>query len=261
MKLIWLLVVFLIPGVLKKQGAEPGTERFCKEYKDEIYQRYKEVPVLCYHNIKDTSAKEDLLWIGKSEFEEQLRSLHDSGYHTILPEQLYQYLTTGAALPAKPVMLTFDDSHEGHFSIARPILDRYGFKGAFFITTAYIGKKNYLTADQIKELSDKGHAIAAHTYDHPFITTLKGKQWDKQIDIPKQKLEKITGLKIEYFAYPYGVWNEEAINELKGRGIKAAFRLYGKKSETESLFTIRRLMVSGGLSGIDLERHMKTYFH
>ena len=261
MKLIWLLVIFFIPNALKEQAVGISTENFHYKFNPENYQAHKEVPVLCYHNIKDTSAKEDLLWIGKIEFEQQVKSLYDSGYHTILPDQLYQYLIAGATLPAKPVMLTFDDSHEGHYSIVRPILDKYGFKGVFFITTAYIDKKNYLTTAQIKELSDKGHVIGAHTYDHPIITKLKGKQWDKQIDMPKKKLEKITGQKIEYFAYPYGVWNTEAINELKERGIKAAFRLYGRKTETESLFTIRRLMVSGGLSGIDLEKHIKTYFH
>lgn len=228
--------------------------------KEKIDLSHKEIPALCYHNININSTKEDPLWIGETAFNEQMKALHDSGYHTILPDQLYQYLTTGATLPTKPILLSFDDSHEGHFSTARPILNKYGFKGVFFIMTVCIGKKNYLTASQIKNLSDSGHVIGCHTYDHPVITTLKGNEWEKQIDTPKLELEKITGKRVEYFAYPYGVWNESAIIELKYRGMKSAFQLTDKESEKEPLFTIRRLMVSGNWSGAELQRHMKATF-
>ena len=41
--------------------------------------------------------------------------LADSGYHTILPDQLYDYLTKGTPLPSKPIMLTFDDTDLDQF--------------------------------------------------------------------------------------------------------------------------------------------------
>jgi len=58
--------------------------------------------------------------------------LADSGYHAILPDQLYAYLTTGASLPSKPVMITFDDGDLDQYETALPELDKYGFKASFF---------------------------------------------------------------------------------------------------------------------------------
>jgi peptidoglycan/xylan/chitin deacetylase (PgdA/CDA1 family) len=206
---------------------------------------YTEIPVLCYHNITANSEKESDYRISSFHFEQQVKALADSGYHTILPGQLYDHLTKGIPLPSKPVMLTFDDTHESHYSIAAPVLEKYGFRGVFFIMTVCIGKRNYLTADQIKMLAERGHAIQCHTYDHPSVKNISGEQWEQQIDKPVKKLEAITGKRVEYFAYPFGIWSEAAIIELKKRGIKAAFRLTGKKSSTEPLYTIKRMLVPG----------------
>lgn len=223
-------------------------------------QGLNRIPVLCYHHITKESEKENPLWIGEERFNGHIKMLRDSGYHTILPEQLYRHFTKGTALPSRPILITFDDTHEAQFSIAKSVLDRYGFKGVFFIMTVCIGKKNYMTAGQIKTLAENGHAIGAHTYDHPFVTTLKGNEWEKQIDKPKQILERMTGQPVEYFAYPNGLWNDVAIGELKTRGIKAAFQLTGKQSKTEPLFTLQRLMVSGQWSSAVLHRNIKVIF-
>jgi len=176
-------------------------------------------------------------------FNAQMKMLSDSGYHTILPGQLYDYLTRGSALPSKPIMLSFDDSHEEHFSIAAREMKKYGFKGVFFIMTIAIDKPNYLSSEEIKSLSDEGHTIACHTYDHPLLTKLRDNEWTKEIDEPRRQLEKIIGKPVYYFAYPYGGWNERAIAELKKSGIKAAFQLSEQQSQTDPLFTIRRIMV------------------
>ncbi len=260
MKFICFLSLFFIFCGVKKDSVLFAPAVNGDRFTQKIYGDRKQIPVLCYHNIKKEPVKEDLLWISEAGLNEQMKMLYNSGYHTVLPDQLNQYLTTGTALPTKPVLLSFDDTHEEHFSIVVPILNRYRFKAVFFPMTVSIGKKNYMTAAQIKTLSDSGHAIGCHTWNHPSITTLKGKEWEQQIDKPKLLLEKITGKPVKYFAYPYGAWNDTAIMELKKRGIKAAFQLTGKQSEKEPLFTIRRLMVSGSWSGAQLQRHMKATF-
>jgi peptidoglycan/xylan/chitin deacetylase (PgdA/CDA1 family) len=220
----------------------------------------KQVPILCYHNISKNEYKEDLLWISEARLDEQLKTLHDSGYHTILPEDLYQYMVNNGSLPSKPIMLSFDDSHEAHFSIVANVLKKYNYKAVFFVMTVCMGKKGYLTASQVKDLSDNGHTIGGHTYDHPMLTTLHGKQWEQQIDKPKQALEKITGKPVDFFAYPYGAWNNSDIPELKKRGINAAFQLLGKQSASDPLFSIRRIMVSGKLTGNKLLQDISEAF-
>src|ERR1700754_3537404 len=103
----------------------------------------KQVPIFCYHQIRDwrptdsKTAKDYIMPIAS--FKEHIKMLHDSGYHTILPDQLYDYLTKGTALPSKPIMLTFDDTDLDQFEIARPTLQKYGFKGVYFIMTVSLG--------------------------------------------------------------------------------------------------------------------------
>ncbi len=84
----------------------------------------KQVPVVCWHQIRDWRPKDsknanDYI-VQIAAFKEHIKMLADSGYHTILPDQLYAYLTTGAALPKKPIMLTFDDTDEDQYTIAAP---------------------------------------------------------------------------------------------------------------------------------------------
>src|ERR1700761_1874549 len=148
----------------------------------------KQVPILCYHQIRDwrpTDKKVDKDYIiPPAAVRAHLKMLADSGYHTILPDQLFDYLTKGTPLPSKPIMLTFDDTDKDQWDIARPEMKKYGFKGVFFIMTVSIGKvKHYMNAEQIKQLSDEGNAIESHTWNHSNFKKLStDKDWEIQLE-------------------------------------------------------------------------------
>ncbi|HYE55536.1 MAG TPA: polysaccharide deacetylase family protein [Chitinophagaceae bacterium] len=224
----------------------------------------EQVPVLCYHRLRawKPNEKESMkaYIVPIENFKAQIKMLADSGYHAITPAEYYDYLLYGKALPAKPVMLTFDDTSEEHYTVAATELEKYGFKGAFFIMTVSLGRPGYMSKEQVKELSDKGHTIASHTYDHHNVRKYEGEDWDAQMLKPKLKLEAITGKPVDYFAYPFGEWKPEAIPELQKRNYKAAFQLVGKRDSTAPLYTIRRMIVPGGWDGSKLHKWMKTNF-
>lgn len=225
----------------------------------------KEVPILCYHQIRDwtatdsKSAKDYIIPV--EAFKSHLKLLADSGYHSILPDQLYNYLAFGDPLPEKPVMLTFDDTDDDQFTIAAPEMKKYGFKGVFFIMTVSINRPKYMTTEQIKQLSDDGQVIGSHTWDHHNVKKYVGEDWVIQIEKPTKKLEEITGKHPDYFAYPFGLWNPEAIPELKKRGFKAAYILSTKRDPNDPLFTIRRIIASGYWSSSTLYKSMINSFH
>lgn len=208
-----------------------------------------QVPILCYHQIRNWTASDGK--VGKdyivptAEFRSQMKMLADSGYHTILPDQLYNYLAYGAKLPEKPIMLTFDDTKLDQWTVAIPELKKYGFKGVFFIMTVSLGRPNYLSREQVKKMSDAGHVIGSHTYDHQNVKKYQGDDWVTQIEKPTKTLQEVTGKDIKYFAYPFGLWNKEAIPQLKKRGFSSAFILAEKRDENDPLFTIRRIIASG----------------
>ncbi len=223
-----------------------------------------QVPVLCYHQVRDwkpTDSKTARDYIVPVDaFREQIRMLADSGYHTITPDELYEYLTTGAPLPEKPVMLTYDDTDFEQYSVAKPEMDKYNFKGVFFIMTVSLGRPHYMSKAQVKELSDQGHTIGTHTWDHKNVKKYDEKDWITQVEKPTRMLETLTGKPVKYFAYPFGLWNTDAIAPLRQIGFKAAFQLSTVRDEQEPLYTIRRIIVPGTWSGNTLRNVMKRSF-
>jgi len=153
-----------------------------------IYAK-EEVPVLCYHRIDD-GRKGDYT-VSKETFAAHMKILADSGYHAILPAQLYDYLVYNKALPLKPVMITFDDSRVEHAAIAAPIMEKHGFRGVFFIMTITYNKKNYMTKEQIIQLAKAGHTIGLHSWDHTMVIKYKdAADWKKEVTDPKKSLKQ-----------------------------------------------------------------------
>ncbi len=224
----------------------------------------KQVPVLCYHHIREPKPGESETFksysVTPAQFAEQMKALKDSGYETILPDQLYNYLLHNGPLPPKPLMISFDDTDEEQFTIGAKEMKKNGFKGVFFIMTVSIGKPNYMTKEQIKELSDEGNAVESHTWDHHMVTKYKGNDWNIQFIKPRKTIEDLTGKAADYFAYPYGVWNEAAFPEMKKAGFKMAFNLSTKRDSTQPLYTVRRMMVPTQWSTKGMMRVMKETF-
>ncbi|MES2375135.1 MAG: polysaccharide deacetylase family protein [Bacteroidota bacterium] len=256
---ISLLALFLLLNVSVNAQTNPA-----------VIMARKQVPILCYHQIRDwrpkdsKNAKDYIVQI--AEFKKHIKMLADSGYHTILPDQLYAYLTTGAALPKKPIMLTFDDTDEDQYTIAAPELKKYGYKAVYFVMTVSIGRPHYMTKEQVKALSDAGNIIGSHTWDHHMTSKYKHNpdpkkdDWTIQIDKPTKKLEEITGKKITYFAYPFGIWNKSGFPELHKRGFKIAFALADKRDPNDPLMCVRRILDSGYWTAKTLSNSIRNSF-
>jgi peptidoglycan/xylan/chitin deacetylase (PgdA/CDA1 family) len=255
------VILFVCAGYVLKPSNKPATKKISlpvaatavtsdkTSFRNSDILNRQQIPVLCYHQIRDWRATDskrakDYI-VPVAVFKQQLKMLADSGYHTISPDELYDYLTKGSPLPSKPIMLTYDDTDLGQFTVAYPEMQKYNFKGLFFIMTVSLNRPNYMTREEVKQLSDAGNIIGSHTWDHHNVKQYKGNDWKVQLDKPTQQLETITGKPIRYFAYPFGLWNEQAIPELKKRDFKAAFQLITKRDQQEPLYTIRRIIVPG----------------
>ena len=142
-------------------------------------------------------------------------------------------------------MLTFDDTDLEQFTVAAPEMKKHGFKGVFFIMTVSLGRPRYMSIEQVKQLADEGHVIGSHTWDHHNVKQYQPKDWITQLEKPVKQLESITGKPVKYFAYPFGLWNEQAIPYLKQKGMLAAFQLSTKRDQRDPLYTIRRIIIPG----------------
>lgn len=226
-----------------------------------IRRSTQHVPALCYHQVRDWGSNDSKTArpyiIPVSTFKAHMKLLHDSGYHTILPGQLVNYLLHGNALPEKPVLLTFDDGSASQYLHALPELDKYGFKAVFFIMTVTLDRPAYMSKKQIKSLSDEGHIIGCHTWDHDKVTQYNDNDWNIQLTLPTHILEQITGKPVDCFSYPFGAWDQRAIEQLQKHGYTTAFQLAGMQNKKAPQYTIRRIIADSRWSASQLNEAIR----
>lgn len=119
------------------------------------------------------------------------------------------------------VSFTFDDGGESFITNAAPILEKYGFRGVFFVSTGYIGNKGFLDAEQIKELAKRGHRIGSHSHSHPErMTALSSKEIQDEWSISQMMLNEVLGYKPTLASIPNGYSSPEVIKSMVSSGIK-----------------------------------------
>lgn len=92
------------------------------------------IPVLCYHNVSDCDGH------SPRRFEEHLAAIRDAGYRSISARELVAGMRADAPLPDKACVLTFDDCHLSNWTVAAPLLAKYGLTATFFCVTDFIGQ-------------------------------------------------------------------------------------------------------------------------
>ena len=226
-----------------------------------ILKRAPQVPVLNYHQVRDWTVRDstqDRPYIMPvATFASQMDYLAQHGYHSISPDQLLAHLTTGAALPSKPVLLTFDDADENQWTNAVPVLKAHHFTATFFIMTVVLNKTNYMSDAQLRALDHAGMTIGGHTWDHHRVDRYSGSDWQIQIVRPTERLQRILGHPVRYFAYPYGVWKPDAFAHLEASGYWAAFQLNQDPVDASApLYTLQRQIADPYWSTAQFAAHL-----
>lgn len=177
------------------------------------------IPSLMYHKVggfpKGSRLKK--LWVTTAEFRRQMLYLKDRGYTAMTFTELRDAELGRRPLPAKPVLVTFDDGYANNYTEAYPVLRELGMKGNIFLVFETIGIHNawhdpateawidMLTWDQVKEMQDSGAVeMGSHTMRHRHLPSISLEDARWEIFESKQRLEGKLGREIVGFAYPYG---------------------------------------------------------
>ncbi len=240
--LVFLLALTAVIGsvylIFKKYGADELYAIFPKELApaqiEKIIQNLPEekpaenalkIPIFIYHSIRPhiptESKNQDAYDITPELFEEQLSYLKNNEYSAISLDELAHEIEDGKA-PPKQVILTFDDGWHNQYKYAFPLLKKYNMIGVFFIYTNPIGKKHFLTWDEIKEMSAAGMTIGDHTLSHPYLKTISMDAIKKEITNSKKIIEDNIGKPVLHFASPFGYTNEKIMTLVKEAGYETA---------------------------------------
>ena len=112
----------------------------------------------------------------------------------------------------KALFLNFYDDEKDQFINAKPILDKYGFKGTFFIVCSWAGSNNTdrMTWQDISQLYREGHDIESHTMTHKVLDNLSPAALEYEVGQSKQCLHDHIGVYPTVFSPPHGKGSKNA---------------------------------------------------
>ena len=111
----------------------------------------------------------------------------------------------------KYIALTFDDGPSRKYTpILLDGLKERGVHATFFL----MGKNIEGEEDIVKRMSEEGHLIGNHSYEHIQLTKAGAKAVCEAVEHTQEQIEAITGKRPEYIRPPYGDWNEELEEEI-----------------------------------------------
>lgn len=212
--------------------------------------RVAPAPILMYHHITDlpddASAGQREYAVSPARFEEQLRYLTEHGYESVSLYDVIRYLQGEGTLPAKAVAITFDDGYRDNAGVALPLLQKYGFTATFFINPQPIEDEYpaYMTWAQVEHISRSGMDVESHSYSHPVLTRLSVEELLQEVQKAGDAIERHTGRRPRLFSYPYGRYNRQVIDILRGEGYIGAVTLRsGTVQASPSVFDLARVWV------------------
>lgn len=107
------------------------------------------------------------------------------------------------------LVITFDDGCASDLLVAAPVLADAGFGATFYVTLDHVGRPGFMTADQVRQLSDAGFEIGSHGLTHSYMSDLGRPRLRDELAGSKARLEEITGRPVVHFACPGGRWNRQ----------------------------------------------------
>ena len=207
-----------------------------------------QVPILMYHHLSEDVTNSEM--VSPEQFEAQIRALSEAGYTGVSFDELQAYVLRGEPLPENPVVITFDDGYRSNYTLAYPILQKYGMKATIFAIGVSFGTDHYKDTDyaitphfgaaEAAEMTASGLiSIQSHTYDMhqwpPYETGSAVRENILQLSSESEEayvqaltedftrsralLEGATGQPVDVLAYPAGQYSTLTQVTLQSLGV------------------------------------------
>lgn len=219
------------------------------------------VRILNYHHVEKAGFWESASGVSFKAFAEQMKYLYQNGYTSIYPEDILKE----AALPEKPIVITFDDGYEDNYQFALPVLKKFGLVAVVFLITDFVDgvyqSARMLTWSQVKEMKECGIRFGSHTKTHRVLTQLteediRRELWESKILIEDKLCESTT-----YFCYPNGMFNSRIKELVKESGyLTTCSTLPGESTKKTDPYLLRRTWISPNDNLFDFKKKLDGAF-
>ncbi len=226
------------------------------------------LPVLTYHSVGPGGS------VTPEIFEQHLRGMAKSGFRSIGGKDLKGFLNGDIRNKKRVVAITFDDGFLDNWTVACPLLMKYGFRAIFFVITGKIEPGGngcrpwikagetyseslvgrYMSWDELKEMERLGLGeVHSHTHSHRFLfKDLNGCMGSKDLqwlagDIKrsKEEIHKHFGSREVFLCWPGGEYESRALHCGENSGFHTFFTtIDGTNQPGSGTREIKRLHVT-----------------
>jgi peptidoglycan/xylan/chitin deacetylase (PgdA/CDA1 family) len=209
------------------------------------------VPILEYHVLGAPAADAPYpeLYVSRPDFHRQMDWLDQHGFEAVTLEQVEQAWYHGGTLPAKPVVLSFDDGYRPQFTYALPELRKHGWPGVLNLKA----EGSDLYESNVKAMIDAGWELAAHTIDHSDLTTLGAAELKRETAGARAILRHDYGVPVKDFCYPAGQFDATVIAAVEAAGYVTATTEIPGEADREAPYELARFEILGssGVAGLE----------
>jgi len=176
------------------------------------------IPTLMYHSVAPEPL--DYLRVTCSQFQRHLEHLC-TNYSVVSLQMILQAKQRNTPMPAKPVLITFDDGLKDGFDHAMPLMEKAGVRAVFFVIPAFLGKDTrwdhkaptiepHMSASDVLALHRAGYAIGNHTLTHQRLSKLPVDEMRQEFTQSHAILTDLLSQPPVAFSYPYGDGDERS---------------------------------------------------
>lgn len=203
------------------------------------------VPIIMYHSVLKDTSKSGRYTITPTQLEDDLKYIVENGYTTVFIDDIIRYVYNNKPLPAKPIILTFDDGHYNNKTYLLPLLEKYNQKAAVSVVGKYTDTYSeapdenpnyaYLSWKNLNELISSGRVeIGNHSYNMHSLSQRKGthkidgesfEAYAHSLTADVMKMQALCAAQLgsapDFFTYPFGSVSDESVEILKNCGFRA----------------------------------------
>jgi peptidoglycan/xylan/chitin deacetylase (PgdA/CDA1 family) len=221
------------------------------------------VPVLLYHSVSaDGAGMMRRYTMAPALFRAHVEWIADQGFETLTVSDYARALRAENALPARPLVVTFDDGYADFLDEAAPVLAEYRIRSTLYVTTRPVGEtrrgtlagRPMLMWRELSQLAAIGVEIGAHSHDHAQLDLLPRPKVREQVTTCKRLLEDRLQTEVPSFAYPHGYNNASTRRVVREAGYSSACAVKNHRShDRDDQWALARIMFEHD-DGVDVLR-------
>ena len=209
--------------------------------------QYKEIDdfgiiSLMYHRFDENKYPSTNIKI--NDFKTHLKIIEENNIKFINPKDFENELQNNKL--QRKILLTIDDGFLSFYENAWPILKAKKIPFILFVSTREIGAFNYMTWNQIKEISKEDFVeIGNHSHSHEYLADESNELIKEDIAKSISIFKKNLGKNSDFFSYPFGEYSNDFKNIIKNFGFKYAFGQHsGVMDESKDFYELPRYPIN-----------------